>query len=119
MKNAPNLELSLLARQWGASAVPFSEPAGEAWLETPHSQRALAALDQTATLRSVLLLAGPKDLDHDGDAGHKAAGQGKLDYSRYLSLLHTYGFKGPLLLHGLSEAQVPGCIAFLREKMPS
>jgi len=59
MKNAPNLELSLLARQWGASAVPFSEPAGEAWLETPHSQRALAALDQTATLRSVLLLAGP------------------------------------------------------------
>lgn len=66
-----------------------------------------------------IVMAQAKDLDHDGDAGHKAAGQGKLDYSRYLSLLHAYGFKGPLLLHGLSEAQVPGCIAFLRDKMPS
>jgi sugar phosphate isomerase/epimerase len=64
-----------------------------------------------------IVLAHAKDLDHDGDAGHRAAGQGKLDYDRYLSLLHRYGFKGPLLLHGLSEAQVPGCAAFLREKL--
>ncbi len=64
-----------------------------------------------------IVMAHAKDLDHDGDAGHKAAGQGKLDYSRYLSLLQKSGFKGPLLLHGLSEAQVPGCVAFLREKM--
>jgi sugar phosphate isomerase/epimerase len=63
-----------------------------------------------------IVLAHAKDLDHDGDAGHLAAGQGKLDYDRYLSLLRTYGFKGPLLLHGLSEAQVPGCVAFLRGK---
>jgi len=64
-----------------------------------------------------IVLAHAKDLDHDGDAGHLPAGHGKLDYDRYLSLLHTYGFTGPLLLHGLSEAQVPGCIAFLREKL--
>jgi sugar phosphate isomerase/epimerase len=64
-----------------------------------------------------IVLAHAKDLDHDGDAGHKAAGQGKLDYDQYLSLLRTYGFTGPLLLHGLSEAQVPGCVAFLREKL--
>jgi len=64
-----------------------------------------------------IVLAHAKDLDHDGDAGHRAAGQGKLDYDRYLSLLHTYGFRGPLLLHGLSEVQVPGCVAFLREKL--
>ncbi len=64
-----------------------------------------------------IALAHAKDLDHDGDAGHLAAGTGKLDYDRYLSLLHTYGFKGPILLHGLSEAQVPGCAAFLREKL--
>ena len=31
--------------------------------------------------------------------------------------LHAYRFDGPLLLHGLSEAQVPGCVAFLREKL--
>ena len=64
-----------------------------------------------------IVLAHAKDLDHDGDAGHKAAGQGKLDYDRYVSLLHGSRFPGPLLLHGLSEAQVPGCVAFLREKI--
>jgi len=64
-----------------------------------------------------VVLAHAKDLDHDGDAGHRAAGQGKLDYDRYLSLLHRDRFPGPLLLHGLSEAQVPACVAFLREKL--
>ena len=70
-----------------------------------------------ALLGKDIVLAHAKDLDHDGDAGHKAAGQGKLDYDRYVSLLHTCGFRGPLLLHGLSEAQVPSCVAFLREKL--
>ena len=70
-----------------------------------------------ALLGKDIVLAHAKDLDHDGDAGHLAAGRGKLDYDRYLSLLHTSGFKGPILLHGLSEAQVPGCVAFLREKL--
>ena len=64
-----------------------------------------------------IVLAHAKDLDHDGDAGHLAAGQGRLDYDRYLSLLHTYRFRGPLLLHGLSVAQVPSCVAFLRQKL--
>jgi sugar phosphate isomerase/epimerase len=64
-----------------------------------------------------IVLAHAKDLDHDGDAGHKAAGQGKLDYDQYVTWLHRVGFKGPLLLHGLSEAQVPGCVAFLRAKL--
>ena len=70
-----------------------------------------------ALLGKDIVMAHAKDLDHDGDAGHLAAGHGKLDYDRYLTLLHASGFKGPLLLHGLTEAQVPGCIAFLREKL--
>ncbi len=64
-----------------------------------------------------IVLAHAKDLSRDGDAGHEAAGHGKLDYDRYLSLLHACGFQGPLLLHGLTEAQVPGCVAFLRDKL--
>ena len=64
-----------------------------------------------------IVLAHAKDVSHDGDAGHEAAGHGKLDYERYISLMHASGFKGPLLLHGLSEAQVPECVAFLRGKM--
>ncbi len=66
-----------------------------------------------------IVLAHAKDLDHDGDAGHKAAGQGKLDYDEYIRLLFRDGFTGPILLHGLTEAQVPGCVAFLREKIRS
>lgn len=70
-----------------------------------------------ALLGKDIVLAHAKDVDHDGDAGHLAAGQGKLDYDRYVALLHQYKFSGPLLLHSLSEAQVPGCVAFLREKI--
>jgi sugar phosphate isomerase/epimerase len=75
-------------------------------------------LDEAFTLVGhEIVLAHAKDLDHDGDAGHKPAGHGKLNYDRYVALLHTYRFPGPLLLHGLSEAQVPACVAFLREKI--
>ena len=64
-----------------------------------------------------VVLAHAKDLDRDGAAGHLAAGHGKLDYGRYVSLLRANRFQGPLLLHGLSEAQVPGCVEFLRDKI--
>jgi len=40
-----------------------------------------------------------------------------LDYERYLRLLRQYHFQGTLLLHGLTPAQVPGCLAFLRAKI--
>ena len=72
-----------------------------------------------ALLGKDIVLCHAKDLDHDGEAGHKAAGQGVLDYDRYMSLLRKYEFKGPLLLHGLSVEQVPGCMAFLRAKLAS
>jgi sugar phosphate isomerase/epimerase len=75
-------------------------------------------LDESfALIGKDIVLAHAKDLSHDGDAGHEPAGHGRLDYDRYVSLLHAYGFKGPLLLHGLSESQVPGCVAFLRKKL--
>lgn len=64
-----------------------------------------------------IVLAHAKDLDHDGDAGHKAAGEGVLDYDLYLRLLRANRFNGPLLLHGLTREQVPGCVAFLRTKL--
>ena len=52
-------ELSLLARQWGATAVPFGLVNAEDWLESPCAQKALVCLTQTAALRSVMLLWGP------------------------------------------------------------
>jgi sugar phosphate isomerase/epimerase len=70
-----------------------------------------------ALLGKDMVLAHAKDLDRDGEAGHKPAGQGVLDYDRYISLLRKYDYRGPLLLHGLTVAQVPGCMAFLRAKL--
>jgi len=87
MKNAPNLELSLLARQWGATAVPFGELSTEAWLQTPQNQRALTLLDQTATLRSVMLLAGPNGVGKSALIGRWLNG---LDRRLFCPLLLTH-----------------------------
>ncbi|MBN2476990.1 MAG: sugar phosphate isomerase/epimerase [Pirellulales bacterium] len=64
-----------------------------------------------------LVLAHAKDLDRDGVAGQRAAGQGLLDYDYYLSLLKQVGFDGPLILHSLAENDVAECVKFLREKL--
>ncbi len=87
MKNAPNLELSLLARQWGATAVPFGELLSAAWLETPPVQRALTLLEQTATLRSVMLLAGPNGVGKSALVGRWLA---QLDRRLFCPLLLTH-----------------------------
>ena len=73
MKNAPNLELSRLARQWGLTGVPFGELCAEAWLETPQTQRALNLLHQSASLRSVMLLAGPNGVGKSALVGRWVA----------------------------------------------
>lgn len=64
-----------------------------------------------------VVLAHAKDLSRDGEAGHEAAGTGKLDYDHYLALLRRIGYTGPLILHSLTEEQVPGCVAFLQSKL--
>jgi len=55
-----------------------------------------------------------KDLTRDGAAGNAAAGTGLLDYAYYIELLRGSGYDGPVVLHGLTAAQAPGCVAFLR-----
>lgn len=64
-----DMELSLLARQWGATAVPFGLVNPSDWLETPSAQKALNYLNQTAALRSVLLLSGPNGIGKSALAG--------------------------------------------------
>ena len=59
-------------------------------------------------------IAHGKDLDRGGDAGHLAAGTGKLDYAHYVRLLCGLPFDVPIILHGLSEEQVPASAAMLR-----
>lgn len=79
-----------------------------------------ALLDEAFDLLAQdIVIAHAKDLSHDGEAGRKAAGEGRLDYDQYLRLLHETGFAGPVILHGLHEARVARSIAFLREKFRS
>jgi sugar phosphate isomerase/epimerase len=64
-----------------------------------------------------IVMAHAKDLDRDGEAGHLAAGRGLLDYDRYVARLRGIGFAGTVVMHGLTEAEAPGCVAFLRSKI--
>lgn len=62
-----------------------------------------------------IAVAHGKDLDHGGDAGHLAAGTGKLDYDHYVKLLCALPFDVAVILHGLAEEQVPGAVDMLRK----
>jgi type II secretory pathway predicted ATPase ExeA len=62
-------DLPLLARRWGATAVPFGQVNPQDWLDTPAIQAAFTALSQAAALRSVLLLSGPNGVGKSALAG--------------------------------------------------
>ncbi|TAK26386.1 MAG: sugar phosphate isomerase/epimerase [Chloroflexota bacterium] len=64
-----------------------------------------------------IAFAHAKDLDHDGDAGHLAPGHGVLDFDRYLRLLEKNGYRGAIIMHGLTEQQAPRCFHILGEKL--
>ena len=64
-----------------------------------------------------IVIAHAKDLRRDGEMRNAAAGKGVLDYELYLSLFAGFDFRGPLILHGLDEKEVPESVAFLRGKM--
>ncbi|GAC1371639.1 MAG: sugar phosphate isomerase/epimerase [Ktedonobacteraceae bacterium] len=86
----------------------------------------LFTLDNAAHLSSVLeqafallgadiVVAHAKDRLADGTVA--AAGMGILDYDRYIHLLRSIHFTGPLILHSLDEAQVPAAVCFLTAKL--
>jgi len=70
-------------------------------------------------LGSDIALAHGKDLDRDGEAGHLAAGRGRLDYPYYLELLRKSGFDGTIILHALQPAEAKDRLAFVRSVAPA
>jgi sugar phosphate isomerase/epimerase len=70
-----------------------------------------------ALLGDDIALAHAKDIDRDGEAGHLAAGKGLLDYQHYLSLLNKVEPRVPLILHGLTEAELPESLAFVHRTL--
>lgn len=69
-----------------------------------------------ALLSPYIVLAHAKDIDKDPEI-RLAAGSGCLDYALYLRLLTDMGYSGALILHGLSEEEVPGSVIFLRGQL--
>jgi sugar phosphate isomerase/epimerase len=55
--------------------------------------------------------------DRGADDTFRAAGEGILDYDYYLRLLQTSTFLGPLIIHGLTEAQVDAAFQFIHGKL--
>lgn len=66
-----------------------------------------------------IVLAHAKDLDRDGEAGHVAAGLGRLDYPHYLRLLAASGYDGAIILHALRPEQAVERLAFVRRAAPA
>ena len=62
-----------------------------------------------------IAIAHAKDLAADGSFA--AAGRGALDYGLYVRLLRSVNFAGPLILHGLSEAEVDASARLLRDQL--
>lgn len=66
-----------------------------------------------ALLGKDIVLAHAKDIALDQSIAFTAAGQGCLDYSTYLRLLKQTKYDGPLIMHSLSEQQIPDSKRFL------
>lgn len=66
-----------------------------------------------------IVLAHAKDLDRDGEAGHVAAGNGKLDYPYYLQLLADTGYDGSIILHALRPDEAADRLDFVRRSAPA
>ncbi len=67
-------------------------------------------------LGEYIVLAHAKDIGPDNT--FRAAGSGILDYDYYLHHLKAATVEVPLIIHGLSEAQVDTTVGFLRERLP-
>ena len=61
-----NADLQSLARQWGASAIPFEQTT---WLDTPELLRLRRHLDHAAALRTPVLLCGPNGVGKSAFVG--------------------------------------------------
>lgn len=62
--------LTAATRHWGSRAVPFSDAEGEKPFCTPAWEKALGLLDQTAALRTVMLLTGDNGTGKSALASH-------------------------------------------------
>jgi sugar phosphate isomerase/epimerase len=64
-----------------------------------------------------IVMAHAKERGPDGTSGHLAPGRGVLDWNFYFDTLARVNFRGPIVMHGLFEADVAEATRFLRSKL--
>jgi sugar phosphate isomerase/epimerase len=82
-------------------------------IDTAPDRPADEVLNEAFTLLSDrILVAHGKDLNPEGK--EVPTGTGIVPWEHYLDLLRQSGFAGPLIVHGLREAEVPESLTYLR-----
>jgi sugar phosphate isomerase/epimerase len=76
------------------------------------------------TMEEMFQLLGPdiamahaKELAADGATGNLAPGRGVVDWNYFFGALARMDFGGPMVMHGLPEADVAQAARFLRSKL--
>jgi general secretion pathway protein A len=84
-------KLNEYIHQWGARSIPFNDAEGQKPFESEQTRQAEELLQQTAALRSVMLLSGDNGVGKSSLAAHWAR---KLEPSRYLPVIITQATLG-------------------------
>jgi len=78
----------------------------------PPAERDALVDEAIALTAEFIVLAHAKDRHPDGSFA--AAGDGVIDFPRFIAVLRRAGFDGPIVTHGLDAADAPRVAAFLR-----
>ena len=80
---------------------------------TDSAKRLALVAEAVDLLADRIVMAHAKDRDAAGQ--FVAAGRGVIDFRHFVSRLAAAGFDGPLVTHGLEEAEAPSVARFLRD----
>ena len=104
-----------LIEEMGSSRLKVVFDPANLFETAPPDERRRRVEEGLALLGEHVVVAHAKDRRADGT--FCPAGHGVLDYDHYLEQLRAAPTDAPLVLHGLAEDEVPGCLAFLRERL--
>ena len=69
-------------------------------------------------LGNEIILAHGKDITAGQELNFTSAGRGIIDFDYFIGLLHEYGYKGGIVLHGMkSEDEFPFSVDFMKRKI--
>lgn len=100
--------LSMALRHWGTRAVPFSDSPGEKPCLTPEWKRNLELLQQTAALRSLMLLSGDNGVGKSALVAHWLGTLESKSYHSVVITQATLGASGLLAVLLGKVGQKPG-----------